>query len=432
MQEQDKTDEASKTDKIREVAYRYYRRRDIQKNLVDFARNREVAPKYLEGFGKRPDTLQYESDVSALSENGATSFHCSEELWHDPLKISTEMSQEEMSSLRTGWDLIVDIDTPYLDYGRITAELITEALKFHGINSFGIKYSGSRGFHIGVPYKAFPEKIGEMETRNFFPDGARAITQYLYDIIKSKLAERVNEISDVRFKDAVLPDLVLVSPRHLFRMPYSLHEKTCLASIVIKPEQLKNFKPSWAKPDLVMPKQFFLEPEKNEAKELLIQAMDWQARYREREKTAETTEKREYKEVVIKDLTPALYPPCINNILDGIKQDGRKRGLFILLNFFKSLKMNDNDIEKKIWEWNKKNFKPLKEGYIRSQISWFRKQNAVLPPNCDKPMYKEIGVCAPEGMCKLIKNPVNFTTRKARLLDRQKEWDKPKRRRKNE
>src|SRR5690606_27815409 len=32
-------------------------------------------------------------------------------------------------------------------------------------------------------------------------------------------------------------DLVLVSPRHLFRMPYSLHEKTALASIVISPEE---------------------------------------------------------------------------------------------------------------------------------------------------------------------------------------------------
>ena len=41
----------------------------------------------------------------------------------------------------------------------------------------------------------------------------------------------------------VIPDLVLVSSRHLFRMPYSLHEKTTLASVVVLPEELKNFQP---------------------------------------------------------------------------------------------------------------------------------------------------------------------------------------------
>jgi hypothetical protein len=425
--------EQEKTGKIRDAAYNYYRRRDIQKNLMKFAQNREVVPLYLDNFGKRPDTLQYESDVYALAEKGATSFHCSEELWHDALQLSTEMSQEELNKLRVGWDLIIDIDTKYLDYGRIAAELLIEALKFHNVHSFGIKYSGSRGFHIGIPYKAFPEKIGSIETKDFFPEGARAITQYLYDLIKDKLLERISELSGIKVEGArggyakdiegakkVMPDLVLVSPRHLFRMPYSLHEKTCLASIVIKPEQLKNFKPSWAKPELVMPKQFLPEPEKNEARELLLQAIDWQARHKEgeeRKKFEEGKEKTQYKEIVIKDLTPALYPPCISNILAGMKDDGRKRALFILLNFFKSLKMKDDEIVKKIEEWNKKNYKPLRDGYIRSQISWFKKQKAILPPNCDKPIYKEIGVCMPAEMCKLIKNPVNFTTRKARLQE---------------
>ena len=205
-------------------------------------------------------------------------------------------------------------------------------------------------------------------------------------------------------------------------MPWSLHEKTSLASIVIKPEQLRQFKPSWAKPELVMPKPFLPEPEKNEAKELLIQAMDWQARLKASEKEKSVGKRGAYSEVIIKDLTPALYPPCITNILAGMKQDGRKRALFILLNFFKSLKLNEEEIEKRLAEWNKKNYKQLREGYVRTQISWFKRQQAVLPPNCDKTVYKEIGVCMPDGMCGLIKNPVNYTNRKARLLNQQ---DKP-------
>ncbi|GAI54180.1 unnamed protein product, partial [marine sediment metagenome] len=46
----------------------------------------------------------------------------------------------------------------------------------------------------------------------------------------------------------VMPDLILVSPRHLFRAPYSLHEKTALASVVLKPEEIKNFQPTDADP----------------------------------------------------------------------------------------------------------------------------------------------------------------------------------------
>ena len=36
----------------------------------------------------------------------------------------------------------------------------------------------------------------------------------------------------------------------------------------------------------------------------------------------------------------------------------------------------------------------------------------MLPPNCDKDYYKGIGVCQEDDFCKLIKNPVNYTTKK--------------------
>jgi hypothetical protein len=383
-------------------------------------------PRYLEHFGKRPDILQYESDVYALAGKGATSFHCSEELWHNPLKLSTEMTEGQFNELREGWDLIIDIDTKYIDYAKVAAEIIIEALKFHNIQNIGIKFSGRAGFHIGVPWKAFPERVGSIETRTLFPQGARAIVSYIKEMIFPRLIERIKDFDEslknlkVYEHDAAkkIIDIVLVSPRHLFRMPYSLHEKSCLASIVIKPEQLKNFKPSWAKPEIVMPKPFLPEPEKNEARELLSQALDWQARHESQKKAEE--KKTAYKEVIIKDLTADLYPPCIVNILNGIKQDGRKRALFILLNFFKSLKLDDNEIERRIEEWNKKNYKPLHHGYIRSQVLWFKRQKAILPPNCDKPIYKEIAVCTPAEMCKLIKNPVNFAIRRARLQMREK------------
>lgn len=420
--------EPSKPDKIKELARRYYKRIYIQKALAEFARNREVVPSYMmEHFGQRPDTIEYESDVAALAEKGATSFHCSEELWQNPLELSTELSQEQLNNLRIGWDLILDLDAKYLDYSKIAAELLIEALRFHNINSLGLKYTGGKGFHIAVPSRAFPERIGDIETRKFFPAGPRAIASYLKEMIFPKLIERIRELDEslkylkVYDKEAAekLIDIILVSPRHLFRMPYSLHERTGLASIVIKPEQLKNFRPSWARSEIVSPKPFLPQEEKiekNEARELLVQALDWQSR------SKQATEKQEkekkfavYKEIILKDLTPNLYPPCITYILKGLKHDGRKRALFILLNFFKSLKLSPEEIEKRIAEWNKKNLKPLKEGYVKGQLSWFKRGKPILPPNCDKSIYKEIASCHADNLCRLIKNPVNYTVRKARL-----------------
>lgn len=416
--------EADKIERIRELAGRYYRRRDIQKALVSFSPNREISPRYIDSFGKRPDALQYESDVSALAEKGATSFHCSEELWHDPLQIKTEMNEEQFNKLRIGWDLLLDIDTKYIEYGKIAAELLIEALRFHNVNNFGIKFSGGSGFHICVPWKAFPKQIGETDVKNSFPDLPRKIVAYLYSMIKKQLAERIRDL-DAELKgrriydeDAVkklMPDVILVSPRHLFRMPYSLHEKSGLSSIVIKPEQVKNFQPSWAKPNIAVPKPYLPEAEENEARELVMQALDAV----KEEKKTET--KREFRtEINVKDLSPSLYPPCIQAILNGVKQDGRKRALFILLNFFKSIQMENDEIEKNVTEWNKKNYKQLREGYIKSQLFWFKRQKAILPPNCDKPNYKDIAVCNPDSLCNLIKNPINYVVRKARFSDNSK------------
>lgn len=58
----------------------YYARKDVQDAIYNFCRNREVVPRYGEGFGKRPDTLEYPSDIMQQAKKGATSFHCSEEL----------------------------------------------------------------------------------------------------------------------------------------------------------------------------------------------------------------------------------------------------------------------------------------------------------------------------------------------------------------
>ncbi len=407
-----------KEKRVKKIARTYYSRKDVQEAIFKFCQKRETIPRYIENFGKRPDTLQYPSDIAQQVKKGATSFHCSEEIWSNPLELSTDLKEEDLNNLRDGWDLLIDIDSKYLDYSKIACSLIIEALKFHGIKNFGAKFSGGKGFHIIVPWKAFPSSLTEEKTKDMFPEWPRIISIYLTEMIKSKLieeitalsGERKNYIKDFEAPKEVAPDIILVSSRHLFRAPYSLHEKTCLASIVLDEEEIENFQPKLADPLRVKIKNFYPEAEKEEARELLISALDW---YESREKKKEPDKKRVYEEIKI-DKSKIIMPPCISNILKGLK-DGKKRALFILLNYFKSLGLNFDEIENRIKEWNKKNEKPLRQGYIQSQITWHKKQKKVLPPNCDKTYYKDIGVCEPDPLCEKIKNPVNYTVRKSRF-----------------
>ena len=90
-----------------------------------------------------------------------------------------------------------------------------------------------------------------------------------------------------------------------------------------------------------------------------------------------------------------MTPGSIQKILNGL-DDGRKRALFILLNLFRSVGMDKDELEKRIYLWNSKNKIPLKEGYIKSQISWSYRNKAVPPPNFDKDYYKGIGIIPTE------------------------------------
>lgn len=440
-----------KVERLRKLAYFYYSRKDVQEILIKQARLREVVPLYYTGeesssFGKRPDTIEYEQDIANLAMQGATSFHVSEEIWKNPLEINTGLHEEELNRMRLGWDLILDVDCNFIEYSKVTAWLLCEALYFHGIKNIGLKFSGRSGFHIGVSFRAFPQVINNIKVKDFFPQGPRLIAAYLKEMIAKDLASRLLEMSTLKEMSSatgkpvealvdsekkfnpfsvVEIDTVLIAPRHLYRMAYSLHEKTGLASVVIKPEQIKVFHPAWAKPDRVFVRPFIPEPEAGEAKELLVQAIDWnakkQAQKQDREKQEKTTEKRgEFQEIKVsvedRKKLEELYPSSIKSMLQGIKQDGRKRALFVLINFFKSLDFSDDEIEKAIKEWNSKNYRPLKENYIATQLGWFKRQKKMLPPNFNNQhYYAEIGAVPQEFELKL-KNPVNYVKRRLRML----------------
>ena len=414
MPEENKSDSVSfKEQRIRSLTQLYYSRQEIQKAIFEFSKNREICPRYYEGFGKRPDAFQYPTEVFDFARKGATSFHCSEELWEDPLKVQTGMNEKQLNELRIGWDLLIDIDSKYIDYSKIMAEIIVKMLHFHGVKHIGIKFSGSKGFHIIIPWKAFPKEVNGIKTSDKFPEYPRIITKYIMEKTKNQLIEKISQlerpnkyIKDYQAPKEVMPDLILVSPRHLFRMPYSLHEKTALCSVVLNEDEIKNFQLKDAEPMKVPIRNFMPDSEEGEASELLMQAMDWHME----NNPEETKIVREYKKIQLTNLSENQFPPCVKNILKGIS-DGKKRALFALLNLFRSIGIEKDELEKRIYDWNEKNEVPLKKGYIQSQISWALKNKPIMPPNC-KEFYQGISVCQPDNYCKMIKNPVNYVTRK--------------------
>ena len=120
-----------KEERIRSICLIYYSQQKVKKAIYEFSQNRETIPRYYEGFGKRPDTFQFENDILEQVRRGATSFHCSEEIWSDPLEISIDLSKDQFDELRIGWDLLLDIDSPYLEYSKIYTKLLINALRFH-------------------------------------------------------------------------------------------------------------------------------------------------------------------------------------------------------------------------------------------------------------------------------------------------------------
>jgi len=402
------------------MTHLYYSKPEIQKAIFEFSKNREICPRYFDDFGKRPDTFQYPGDILELVKKGATSFHCSEEIWQDPLNIVTGMDEQQANELRTGWDLILDIDSKYIDYSKISAEVIINLLKFHGINNIGIKFSGSKGFHIIIPWKAFPKEVNEIKTSTRFPEYPRIITQYIIEKTKAQLIEKISNlerpnkyVKDFQAPKEVMPDLILVSSRHLFRTPYALHEKTALSSVVLDPDKISEFQPIHADPMKIKVKNFMPDSEEGEASELLMQALDW-AKQNEIE-SGEDKEKikgkyADFKPIKLDNLSEESFPPCVKNILKGLA-DGKKRALFVLINLFRSVGMDKEELEKKIKAWNLKNKPSLMQGYIKSQLTWAYARKPIMPQNC-KEFYEGIGVCQPDNFCKMIKNPVNYVVRK--------------------
>ena len=482
---------------------KYYSRADIQKEIINCSKDKEVVAKFEDKFGSRPDVLQYPQDITELIKQGATSFHASEELWKNPLQLSPMMKKNEIDELRKGWDLVIDIDSKIWEISKITAWLIVNSLKDFGINSLSVKFSGNKGFHIGVPFEAFFNPSNKEEIANQFPELPRKITTYILSIISSDyisilpgniiefgkqikmplknlkesynkdvtkrvcvkcgrvmgkqkeqviefvcpkcedmqkgseefkkcrkcniLMKKINSLSDnckcgsknfstqLDIPSIIEVDTLLVSSRHLYRMPYSLNEKSGLCSMPIDPDKILEFNKDSAEPEKIKVSEFVFLGRDNvkigEAKKLILLAKDSDLKKDEKTETNKEFETMKFA------LQEKFFPPCIKLGLKGLK-DSRKRFLFILINFLSCVGWDHDKMEEFVKEWNKRNPEQLRETLIVGALRYYKqKKKKVLPPNCKNQMYyKDMQICTPDNLCLKIKNPVNYSKRKTKFL----------------
>ena len=490
---------------LKSRAIKHYNNPLIARALKDEFEGKEVAAKFTSKFGKRPDAIESEAEVYDFAGKGVTSFHISEETWEDPLKIETGMSEGQYNEIRSGWDLVIDVDAPEFQFCKTVAATIVKALEDFGIRTMRVKFSGNKGFHIGVPFEAFPRIISldgqEFETKNLFPKAPRAIASLIisyidenlvttndkgkivflekYSFTRSFLSEMLNLSDDTLVvkkcascnsivddnnriyecpncqkrmlsendyemcpnckiqmnllseqkcascgndsfyssvnTDAILHlDTILISSRHLYRSAYSMHEKSGLCSVVIPKDKIMVFDRKFASPEILIGTKPFLtyevrqEASETEGRRLLEEGLRKQQKEEEKPRY-DFSSNVEPPEEAIKE---ELWPPCIHNLREGIK-DGRKRGVFILINYLRSIGWDRENVEKIIFQWNEKNDEKLREVYIKGQIRHAFSTKIIMPPNCNhKDYYIDIGICTPDEYCAHIKNPAQYALRK--------------------
>ncbi|MEM5815136.1 MAG: hypothetical protein QXD89_01460 [Candidatus Aenigmatarchaeota archaeon] len=413
--------------------WNWYSREKVRRAILEFAKNREVVSVFSDGsYGRRPDILTYDGDILQAVAEGTIAFHCSVERWENPMKLDVGMSKEDLNNLRSGWDLIIDLDVKDFEIAKISTKIFIDALKDHGVRNISVKFSGGKSFHIGVPFESFPSEINEIPTKKLYPEVQEKIIEYLKFYVKDKLKEallsswKINEISqkcgksveEIVENEELNPFKVIsvdvFSLRHLFRMPYSLNENTLLVSLPILESRIMDFEKEDASIKKAKVEEVFLKPiEKEDATMLVIEALDWFEKNKNRGIEIKILTKKEIRKKIEKGkkIPEIFFPPCIKKILEGLS-DGRKRAIFVLVTFLRNMNWSLEEIEKLLVEWNEKNKPPLRLNYLRTQLRWhFRQDRNLLPPNCDSKIFyedmklkEECEKCIKMG----IKNPVSY------------------------
>lgn len=387
----------------------YYSDERITDQIFRHSKDREVAGALWDGsYEKRPNILQFPTDIAQMVRKGVTSFHYSAERWKNPMALAPSNYED----LRTGWDLVIDIDSKLsLNESKLGARLVCGVLEKYGVKNYIIKFSGRRGFHIILPWNMFPKDVDYKPLSRQYPNVPRTIIGFIRESIREKMSK---ELASLGHESGNPFSLVEIEKdwgsRHMFRAPYSFNEKTWLVSVPV--EDIDKFRPEDASHDKVLRREKFPEimnGEDGEASGLLLEAIDWGASQKPEEKPAK-------KRKIYGRISEEFFPPCIKTILSGMA-DGKKRSLFTLTNFLRTMNWEWDEIEERVYKWNEGNRPPLPRTIISGHLRHAQRRDASPPANCSSDsFYGDIGICIPDKICGIlkitVKNPVNYPPRK--------------------
>jgi len=229
-----------------------------------------------------------------------------------------------------------------------------------------------------------------------------------------------SEIAEFDAFNLVGIDTILITSRHLYRQVYSINEKSGLVSIPINPHKVLAFDRRIAKVELkIVSKYKFLDREAaiaapGEATELLVHAYDFVSEIKRDEEASQfqADMKKKEKAAQYADLTekipPEFFPPQITKML-GPLQDGKKRAMFILINFLRCTGYAPAEIEAMLRAWNEKHPEPIRETFFRGQLKSGLENPQIIPPqNYDPQVYTAITGLPIEPAEARMRNPVAY------------------------
>lgn len=232
----------------------YYRRWDVKRAILDFARagegnavrecaffNRRTGSiqRYTNfgGSGRwRPLIFDSEESIEIALRAGASAFYCS--YWRYP-----ELDGQPRP---VGRDLVwaLRAESGGLRFAKLVAEAVLEALAECGLSEPWVKYSGDLGFDIIIPLEAlgWDAWTGGLE---ILDDVHGALTKHIASyLVEGRSGFLIEGTSPhIRIKRGSYTCLLseLRARRGLLLAPMSLNPKSGLVSLPIAPEHLESF-----------------------------------------------------------------------------------------------------------------------------------------------------------------------------------------------
>lgn len=266
--------------------FRYYTRRDVYPEIVDFLKNRWAAIeatssnerifiRYVHRGGpplrisSKDDIIKYLMRYRGLKPR---TFYGSINLYK---RLNSKADLDDLSNIIFTTPIIdVDLDLKELELGRNVVREIIQKIEKYGVDkSLYIKFSG-RGFHIHIHEKSISQELRE----KYHP------LDIAYSIVEFILRESINDIKPFLDKSESLERPLKVENKidiqRVFTSPLSLHRIMDYSNICFKPDELDNFDLSWAQPDSPRHDPSWREFMEGEADDLAERAMKEVGGYR--------------------------------------------------------------------------------------------------------------------------------------------------------